>query len=252
VPGKPQAPPVRALLDLLFPACCAGCGRPGTHLCEQCTRPLRAAARLRLPTPCPGGLPLPHAVADYSGTTRTVLLAYKERDGLVLTRPLSCALALALDAAASAHRSLSPGPLLVVPVPSTRAAWRRRGYDPVLRLARAAQRGEVVPALRHARVVTDSVGLSASARWQNLEGAMVVRADVRSRLRGRTVLLVDDVITTGATLAEAGRALRAAGAHVPAAAVIAATVRHGADWTQVGAGVARPDLHNRLPPHYGA
>lgn len=243
---------MRALLDLLFPACCAGCGRPGAALCERCIGPLRAAARLRLPTPCPPGLPLPHAVADYSGTTRAVLLAYKERDGLVLTRPLSRALALAVDAAASTPDGRSPEPVLVVPVPSTREATRRRGYDPVLRLARAARCGEVVPALRHARIVTDSAGLSASARWQNLEGAMDVRPDFRRRLRGRTILLVDDVITTGATLAEAGRALRAAGAHVSAAAVIAATVRRGADRARDGRGVARPDLHNRLPPHYGA
>ena len=235
---------MRALIELLFPASCAGCGGVGQVLCGQCGAPLRAPARVRLPTPCPELLPLPHAVADYAGSTRALILAYKERDGLALTRPLAMALAAAVDAAvATSRRRGWQEPTLLVPVPSTSAASRRRGYDPVLRLSRACRRGQVVTALRHARRVSDSAGLSAVDRRRNLAGALTVPAAARRRVSGHTVVLVDDVVTTGATLAEAARALRAVGARVPVAAVIAATVRDG---------VARAGLHNGLPPHYGS
>jgi predicted amidophosphoribosyltransferase len=77
--------------------------------------------------------------------------------------------------------------------------------------------------LTHRRRVADQAGLTATARAANLSGALHTRLD----MRGHRVIVVDDVITTGATLAEAVRALRAAGAEVPACAVIAATERHG-------------------------
>ncbi|MES9535697.1 phosphoribosyltransferase family protein, partial [Actinomadura sp. NPDC000600] len=70
--------------------------------------------------------------------------------------------------------------------------------------------------------VADQAGLSAKERAANLKGAVEVRADVA----GRRLVLVDDVVTTGASLAEAARALRAAGGEVTAAAAIAATPRH--------------------------
>lgn len=78
-----------------------------------------------------------------------------------------------------------------------------------------------VRALEHRRRVADQAGLSASDRAANLSGAMRARFD----LSGRRVIVLDDVITTGATLAEAARALREAGAEVSAAAVVAATAR---------------------------
>lgn len=229
---------MRALFDLLFPATCAGCGRAGVVVCNACSDVLRATPRVRLPTPCPAALPPPYAVADYTGTTRALLLAYKERDAVSLTGALATALAAAITAASP--RAMRE-PTLIVPVPSTRAALRRRGYDPVLRLARAARRGQVVPALAHKREINDSAGLSAQSRRLNLDHALVVPPARRGRVQGRTVVLVDDVVTTGTTLAEAARALRAAGASVSAAAVVAATVRRG---------LAPPDLPNEGSQHY--
>lgn len=241
---------MRALLDLLFPSACTGCGSPGDLACHNCTAPLHAPARVRMPVPTPPGLPPVYAVADYAGSTRDLVLAYKEREVLSLRRPLAAALASGLVAAMAAGSP--PGEVVVVPVPSTRAALRRRGFDPVARLCRTAVSTAraagcectVVPALRHRRVVADSAGLSASGRAANLAGALEVRPAAVPRLAGRCVVLVDDVVTTGSTLTEAARAVRAAGAVVVAGATVAATVRRR--------GLARAGLPKVRAAHYGA
>lgn len=213
-----------AALDLVLPQPCAGCGRSGELLCPACSARLDGPARLCLPSPVPSGLPPPWAVAPYSGAVRLLIVAHKERGRPGLTRPLGAALG---RAALAATGDLSR-PVLLVPVPSSRASIRRRGRDPTLKLAHeaAAEAGRratvlCVQALGHRRRVADQAGLSASDRAANLAGALQARFD----LRGQRVIVVDDVITTGATLAEATRALRAAGAEVSAAAVVAATGR---------------------------
>lgn len=206
------------LLDLVLPRACAGCAAPGRALCAACTAALGPPRRHR-PTPCPPGLPPLVAAASYDGVVRAALLAHKERGRLGLARPLGAALAtavLALD---------PPRGVLVVPVPSSRAAVRARGQDHARRLAVAAAHG--VPGARArsllvaTRAVADQSGLTTAGRTSNLSGAL--RA--RRRLGGVPVVLVDDVVTTGATLAEAARALRAAGADVRGCAVVAATRR---------------------------
>ena len=83
----------------------------------------------------------------------------------------------------------------------------------------------VLPALRHVRPLADQAGLGQVARARNLEGAMQVRGGWRGRLHGRPVWLVDDVVTSGATLLEAARALRVAGAVVVGGICLAATAR---------------------------
>ena len=104
------------MFDVLFPASCAGCGRDNTLVCSDCAGALRVNPTLRPPTPSPHGLPPPYAVADYAGTTRALLLAYKERDALALTAVLASALARALDAAI--RDTCLPGSPVIVPVPS--------------------------------------------------------------------------------------------------------------------------------------
>lgn len=218
----------RETADLVLPTGCAGCGRPGAALCAHCRETwYRAAVRAVRPAVPPPGLPPVYAAVDYADRARAVLLAHKERGALELAVPLGAALAAAVRAAAPA-----PGPLLLVPVPSARRAVAARGHDPVLRIARAAARelrrrgraAGVSAVLRQRRAVADQSGLRAPQRLANLAGALAaVPGAGRLLAAGPMVVLVDDLIATGASLADAARAVRDAGGGVAGAAVVAAT-----------------------------
>jgi predicted amidophosphoribosyltransferase len=185
---------------------------------------------------------MPHTVAAaaYEGPLARLVPAYKDdgrRDLRVVLAPL---LASAVDAALGTPALASTlehgdGPVLVVPVPTSRKARRQRGDAPLRDLARASLRGfgqnEAIcaDALRMRRRVRDQAGLTALQRRVNLEHAMAVRPAWAETVRGACCVLVDDVLTTGATLVEARRALvRAGAAEVVAATVCATQRRHPA------------------------
>ncbi|ATL28192.1 ComF family protein [Streptomyces formicae] len=225
------------LTDLVLPTECAGCGRPRAALCVECRAALCGTAPRRVrPEPEPRGLPVVHAAAPYEDAVRAVLLAHKERGALGLARPLGEALAEAVcgvlrgesgvtgDSGAQSWVGGPHGgsqgrtvPLSLVPVPSSRASVRARGHDPARRIALAAA-GELrragVPArvlavLRQRRAVADQSGLGSRQRQANLAGALEVTAMGAGLLApGGRVVLVDDLMTTGASLAEAARAIR--------------------------------------------
>jgi predicted amidophosphoribosyltransferase len=206
-----------ALLDLVLPRRCDGCRTPGAALCRAC-RALLVASPLGLvrPSPCPTGLPLVSAFTAYDGPVKHLLLAHKERGRLGLSGVLGAALA-------GAATVLDPGPVVLCPVPSAASAVRHRGYDHAMRLARAAAQASGLPARRlllPARRTADQSGLSIAARAENMAGALGASGAAPAR-----VLLVDDVMTTGATLVEAARALTVAGHEVVGAVVVAATAR---------------------------
>ena len=233
-----------ATLEMALPTLCGGCGAPGPPWCPMCAREAARATspgpRPVLPTPCPRGLPPTWAAGPYDAATRAALVAFKDGDRRDLTMVLAPMLSRAVGAALAEDRYLRAvlasgnGPLFVVPVPSSTAAVRRRGDAPLELMTRACvaqmacSRAELIvtPALRLCRRVADQAGLDHRQRAANLEGAMQVRSRWRDCVQGVTCLLVDDVLTTGATLVEAARALRAAGAAHVAAATVAATQRH--------------------------
>jgi predicted amidophosphoribosyltransferase len=225
---------VAALADLVLPRTCAGCALPGPVLCRRCAV-LLARPRLATPRRVPWGLPPTVAAGAYVGPVRPAVIAFKERGRAELARPLGTALALAVAAVSSAVPERR-GPLLLVPVPSSRAALRTRGRDHVRELTRhavAELRAAGLPAsearlLRRRGRVEDSAALSAAQRRANLAGTFLV--DPRRPLpsRGALLVLVDDVVTSGATLTEAAGALAGAvrpGALPVLAAVVAATPR---------------------------
>ena len=201
-------------LALLVPVACAGCGDPDRSVCAACVAALRPAPRLAHRDAVSAW-----AALDYARAAAAVIGAYKDGARTDAAAPLAAALAASIAAALGA---LPSGSVEVCTMPSTRAAMRRRGYAPVdALLVRCGIRPSRV--LRPARARDDQAGLGADARRLNAHGALVARAD----LRGRRFLLVDDILTTGATLAEAARAVTAAGGSVASAAVLAQTpLRH--------------------------
>lgn len=195
-------------LGLLLAASCPGCDRGGTLLCGACRMLLRAAPR-DLQTPA--GLTV-HAALRYEGVPARAIRRLKEDGATLLARPLGEALTGILRARAQ--------DALIVPVPTSRTAFRRRGYrvpDLLVRRAGFSVRRLLLPARR----VGDQRGLGRDARARNVAGSMRAAADGRA-----TVVIVDDVVTTGATLDEAARALRAAGFDPVCAVALAATPRY--------------------------
>ena len=201
-----------ALLDalaVLAPIDCAGCGAPDRALCASC----RAAFETVPSTHPLGGGSNVTAAVRYDGVVREVLLAFKEKGRTDVAGPLGAALAVALRSDQIPDAELAP-------VPTSAAAWRRRGYDPVALLCRSAGY-RTVRVLRHSRSTQSQKTLGELARASNLQQSLVAR----TRLDGRRFILVDDVVTTGATLSEARRAIEDASGEVVAQVALAFTPR---------------------------
>jgi len=202
-----------SLLDawsVVAPVECAGCGLADRALCEQC----RAQLAPRIFTTGIGSLETTSALR-YEGAARLVIVAMKEEGRTDVAGPLADALSAALTAALAG----SIGPIELATVPASRAAYRRRGYEPVALLLRRAGAPRAVQVLTRVRATERQKTLGRAARGANLAGSL--RAS--RPLAGRRFLIVDDVATTGATLREASRAIRAGGGIVTGAVTLAVT-----------------------------
>ncbi|MCV7014417.1 ComF family protein [Mycolicibacterium madagascariense] len=205
------------MLDLVLPRECGGCGAPATRWCPTCACALAVSSDhpvVITPRLDPGVPVL--SLGRYAGPRRAAILAMKEHGRTDLIGPLSVAVGAAVT------RLLDWGiveaPLTVVPAPTKWTSARRRGGDPVTAIARAAAGAHVGvdPALRLRAFTRDSVGLTPDQRVRNVAGRVLLRHAVPGE-----VLLLDDVVTTGATGSEAVRVLQTAGSRVAAMLAIA-------------------------------
>jgi ComF family protein len=205
------------LLDLALPPACAGCGQEGSALCASCARSLLARSGL------PGGvllglaadLPAPllqlEWCAPFRGPVRAAIHGLKYGGEQRLAMPLG-------EAIARRWAEAGAGGDVLVPVPVHHERARERGYDQAVLLAREAARRLELPmavALERRRVTVAQYHLDRIHRAANVAGAFVlVDSVVRSGspFDGCWVVLVDDVVTTGATLAACAQALLAGGA----------------------------------------
>lgn len=204
-------------LDVALPAECVGCGREGPPLCTACVRALdrRLEAPAGVPIGLPGDLPAPLLQLDwcapFSGTVRAALHAIKYGGEQRLAEPLGAAIA-------RRWARVGVGADLVAHVPVHAARARTRGYDQAELIARAAARHlgfPYAPLLARERATIAQFDLDRSDRAANVAGAFAVRPPGSAKATdpaGRWVLLVDDVVTTGATLAACAEALEHAGA----------------------------------------
>jgi ComF family protein len=228
-------------LALALPVECVCCGKEDLALCAACERRLRMLTRhpFRAETGAPalmdtdGSVILPVVAAGiYREELSQSILAFKRHGQGQLRRVLSKVLANTLAAACAGMDGM-----LLVPVPTSGSAYRKRGFSPVHLLLAGIGRGcsdrrmECNGALRKVRKTEARAGLTGGQkglgrgdRARRVRGSMRTTRGAPGRsLRGRQCILVDDVLTTGATLAEAARAIHEAGGIVRGAVVLAAT-----------------------------
>ena len=236
--------PLAAAFDLVLPPRCPACGvivDGDGRFCADCWSGLRFVAA---PQCSCCGVPFVHdqgpeaqcgaclaepppwrrarAALVYDGAARTALLRFKLAD-----KPQLAPMMASMMARAGADM-LAPG-VLLVPVPLHRWRLWRRGFNQALLLARALARGSgaalSIDGLVRVRATRPSVGLGAAERAANVKGAFRV-AD-HAVVAGRAVVLVDDVLTSGATAAACTKALLAAGAATVDVLTFARVVREG-------------------------
>ncbi|ORB60216.1 phosphoribosyltransferase [Mycobacteroides saopaulense] len=205
------------MLDLVLPLACGGCGAPSTRWCQDCACAFTGEPVV-VTTRVDPGVPV-LSLGRYAGVRRRAIVTMKDRGRRDLTVPLGMALARGVDQLL--RWQLVERPVTLVPAPTRWMSARGRGGDPVAAVATVATQ---IPGVRVASLLRmrlgarDSVGLSISARQHNVAGRVALRRTPRPDTE---LVVIDDVVTTGSTVAESVRVLKSAG--FPVAAVLTLT-----------------------------
>ncbi len=214
---------MQKVLDLLLPPTCPGCATEGEALCARCRAHMARRVEeppgvpIGLPSSAPAGIVQLEWCASFNGPARASVHALKYDGERRLVKPLS-------ELMAARWRRAGIGGEILVPVPVHAAKRRQRGFDQAELLARGV--GEqlgmpVIYALQRAAKTTAQHSLGRRARQSNVAAAFGVAPRYVEEVRGRWLVLVDDVVTSGATLAGCARALYEAGAFAVSALTLA-------------------------------
>lgn len=223
---------IDALWDVIFPVRCLGCGRRGSWLCDRCQRlaprlPTDHCAICGRPSAGPVFCPACQLATPeidslwcafrFDGAVRRAIHLLKYRGARHLAKPLALELLPAVDRLAR--------PAVIVPIPLHPRRLAERGYNQSALIARALGHASGLPVredvLRRVRDAAPQVSRSGAERWQNVRDAF---ASTHGVSNGTSVVLIDDVATTGSTLRAAGAALKAAGVARVDAITLARTV----------------------------
>ncbi len=240
----PRREAARSVVDFFLPQRCGVCGAfvddPGQSFCSPCLNgfaPIGSPRCVRCGVPFKASDQDDHLCGDcltglwkfdraasvfyYRGPLRNAVHRLKYAGNVALSRPLANFLLTQTEWA------LHDAPDFIIPTPSRIASLKKRGFNPPHLLARRLSRAWSLPlsaqALRFIKDVPSQAGLNRSNRLRNVKGAFQADRDV---VQGKTILLLDDVMTTGATVNECAKALKKAGARSVSALTLARVV----DW----------------------
>ena len=197
---------LRNLNELIFPSRCISCGLLGLSLCSQCRRGWHLHSYTSEIGRDSSTRVTVHSSVIYSAIAQKIILGAKESHLKICDQLVSEAITHSLQ---NFLRIAKVD--FLIPIPSRASAVRLRGRQFINEISHNASRTFAIPIaspLSHRRRVRDQSGLHLQERWNNVEGSLVVKGE--HGVRGRA-LLIDDLVTTGATLSEAARALRYAG-----------------------------------------
>lgn len=196
------------LVPILFPTHCVICHRLPRSICDECWQAVSFGLRIVTRGSLTG-----YSITDYASGSATILNAFKEQGHRRFGELLAVELA---------ERLTKPAVDVIIPAPSSKRNFRKRGFTPAEVIAKQLANRWQLPVEKLSLIGSpaDQSGLVRGQRITNLVGSMVARRP----LLGKRVLLVDDIVTTGATLTEMARAASAAGAVVTGFVTVAETI----------------------------
>lgn len=199
---------------LLYPTSCISCGSGNREICSRCESELTSFREIAIVHHKPL-----YSALQYNETSAHLILAAKENNDRASARYLATLMAMRFS---RIHRDLHCEKYLLIPIPSSRKADKRRGYEHMVILAKLVAKNisqelaidcTVVRSLSPVRHVEDQSGLTAQERSANIHGALLAKELVAKKgeySAGVGIILIDDLVTTGSTMGEAIRALNVA------------------------------------------